>query len=191
VGAVTKMLRPSGDRVKTDRRDADFLARMLAVGNVVECWCPAPAQEADRDLSRLREQVRERPHAGPAPALEVPPQEGARLPRAHDLDAGAQAVAALDRAPRAGGALRALRAPGGGRQRRGAQEARRRRDREEGGGPRARPRGRRALGIRGVSTLTAFSLDAELRRPLEVPGRPRPSCPTSGWCPPSPRRASR
>ncbi|MCH4084479.1 MAG: IS110 family transposase [Olsenella sp.] len=59
VGAVTKMLRPSGDRVKTDRRDADFLARMLAVGNVVECWCPAPAQEADRDLSRLREQVRE------------------------------------------------------------------------------------------------------------------------------------
>ena len=58
VGAVTKMLRPSGDRVKTDRRDADFLARMLAVGNVVECWCPTPAEEADRDLSRLREQVR-------------------------------------------------------------------------------------------------------------------------------------
>ena len=59
VGAVTKMLRPAGDRVKTDRRDADFLARMLAVGNVVECWCPTPAQEADRDLSRLREQVRQ------------------------------------------------------------------------------------------------------------------------------------
>ena len=59
VGAVTKMLRPSGDRVKTDRRDADFLARMLAVGNVVECWCPTRAQEADRDLARLREQARE------------------------------------------------------------------------------------------------------------------------------------
>ena len=58
VGAVTKMLRPSGDRARTDRRDADFLARMLAVGNVVECACPTPAQEADRDLSRLREQVR-------------------------------------------------------------------------------------------------------------------------------------
>lgn len=58
VGAVTKMLRPSGDRVKTDRRDADFLARMLAVGNVVECFCPTPAQEADRDLCRLREQCR-------------------------------------------------------------------------------------------------------------------------------------
>lgn len=59
VGAVSKMLRPSGDRVKTDRRDADFLARMLAVGNVVECWCPPPAREADRDLARLREQARE------------------------------------------------------------------------------------------------------------------------------------
>lgn len=35
VGAVTKMLRPSGDRVKTDKRDAVFLARMLAVGNIV------------------------------------------------------------------------------------------------------------------------------------------------------------
>ena len=58
VGAVTKMLRPSGDRVKTDRRDADFLARMLAVGNVVECFCPTTAQEADRDLCRLREQCR-------------------------------------------------------------------------------------------------------------------------------------
>ena len=32
VGAVSKMIRPSGDRVKTDRRDATFLARMLAVG---------------------------------------------------------------------------------------------------------------------------------------------------------------
>ena len=59
VGAVTKMLRPSGDRVKTDRRDAEFLARMLAVGNVVECWCPTPAQEADRDLARLRDQARD------------------------------------------------------------------------------------------------------------------------------------
>ena len=34
VGAVSKMLRPPGDRVKTDKRDAVFLARMLAVGNI-------------------------------------------------------------------------------------------------------------------------------------------------------------
>ena len=59
VGAVSKMLRPSGDRVKTDKRDAVFLARMLAVGNVVEVFCPAPAQEAARDLARARADARE------------------------------------------------------------------------------------------------------------------------------------
>ena len=59
VGAVSKMLRPSGDRVKTDKRDAVFLARMLAVGNVVEVAVPAPALEAARDLARAREDCRE------------------------------------------------------------------------------------------------------------------------------------
>lgn len=59
VGAVSKMLRPSGDRVKTDKRDAVFLARMLAVGNVVEVAVPTPAMEAARDLARAREDCRE------------------------------------------------------------------------------------------------------------------------------------
>lgn len=59
VGAVSKMLRPSGDRVKTDRRDAVFLARMLAVGNVVEVAVPTSAMEAARDLARAREDCRE------------------------------------------------------------------------------------------------------------------------------------
>ena len=58
VGAVTKMLRPSGDRVKTDRRDAVFLARMLAVGNIVEVSVPGEALEAARDLARAREDCR-------------------------------------------------------------------------------------------------------------------------------------
>lgn len=58
VGAVSKMLRPSGDRVKTDKRDAVFLARMLAVGNIVEVAVPSPAMEAARDLSRTREDCR-------------------------------------------------------------------------------------------------------------------------------------
>ena len=53
------MIRPSGDRVKTDRRDACFLARILAVGNIVEVHIPAPAEEAARDLSRAREDCRE------------------------------------------------------------------------------------------------------------------------------------
>ena len=59
VGAVSKMLKPAGDRVKTDKRDAVFLARMLAVGNVVEVFCPTPAQEAARDLARARADARE------------------------------------------------------------------------------------------------------------------------------------
>lgn len=58
VGAVSKMLRPSGDRVKTDRRDATFLARMLAVGNIVEVAMPTEATEAARDLARAREDCR-------------------------------------------------------------------------------------------------------------------------------------
>ena len=58
VGAVSKMLRPSGDRVKTDKRDAVFLARMLAVGNVIEVAVPDVSIEAARDLSRAREDCR-------------------------------------------------------------------------------------------------------------------------------------
>lgn len=59
VGAVSKMLKPAGDRVKTDKRDAVFLARMLAVGNIVEVACPTPAKEAARDLARARADARE------------------------------------------------------------------------------------------------------------------------------------
>lgn len=59
VGAVSKMIRPSGDRVKTDKRDAVFLARMLAIGNVVECRMPDAATEAARDLARIRADCRE------------------------------------------------------------------------------------------------------------------------------------
>jgi len=58
VGAVSKMLRPAGDRVKTDKRDAVFLARMLAVGNIVEVAVPTAGMEAARDLARAREDCR-------------------------------------------------------------------------------------------------------------------------------------
>lgn len=49
-GAVSKMPRPSGDGVKADRRDAVFLARMLAVGNVVEARVPTRSMEACHSL---------------------------------------------------------------------------------------------------------------------------------------------
>lgn len=47
VGAVSKMIKPSADRRrKNDRNDAEFLARMLSVGNVVEVWVPDDECEA-------------------------------------------------------------------------------------------------------------------------------------------------
>lgn len=60
VGAVSKMLRPAADRGrKNDRRDAEFLARTLAVGNVVPVWVPDPECEAARDLVRALEDAQE------------------------------------------------------------------------------------------------------------------------------------
>lgn len=58
VGATSKMLRPSGDRVKNDKRDAVLLARMLSTGNIPEVRIPDPEQEAAKDLVRMREDAR-------------------------------------------------------------------------------------------------------------------------------------
>lgn len=50
-----------GDRVKTNRRDAERLARLLRAGELTEIWTPDPAHEAMRDLVRTRESaVRDR-----------------------------------------------------------------------------------------------------------------------------------
>jgi transposase len=60
VGAVSKMIKPSADRRrKNDRNDAEFLARMLSVGNIVEVWVPDDECEAARDLSRALDDARE------------------------------------------------------------------------------------------------------------------------------------
>ena len=60
IGAVSKMIKPSADRRrKSDRNDAEFLARMLSVGNVVEVWVPDDECEAARDLTRALEDARE------------------------------------------------------------------------------------------------------------------------------------
>ena len=45
----------SGDRVKTDRRDAEKLARCLRAGELTAVWVPDEAHEALRDLVRARE----------------------------------------------------------------------------------------------------------------------------------------
>lgn len=45
----------AGDRVKTDRRDAEKLARCLRSGDLTDAWVPTEETEAMRDLVRARE----------------------------------------------------------------------------------------------------------------------------------------
>src|SRR5438093_12340963 len=47
--------RRSGDRVKTDRRDAEALARLHRAGELRAIYVPTPEDEAIRDLVRARE----------------------------------------------------------------------------------------------------------------------------------------
>ena len=58
VAASSKLLRPAGDRVKTDARDALNLARLLRLDEVVPVRIPSAAEEAARDLVRTREAAR-------------------------------------------------------------------------------------------------------------------------------------
>ena len=58
VAAPSKLQRPSGDRVKTDARDAAHLARLLHLGQIVDVVIPSAEQEAARDLVRAREDCR-------------------------------------------------------------------------------------------------------------------------------------
>ena len=58
VAAPSKLQRPSGDRVKTDARDAEHLARLLRLGEITGVRVPSVEQEAARDLVRAREDTR-------------------------------------------------------------------------------------------------------------------------------------
>jgi len=58
VAAPSKLQRPSGDRVKTDAKDAVHLARLLRLGEITPVVVPTVAQEGARDLVRAREDCR-------------------------------------------------------------------------------------------------------------------------------------
>ena len=58
VAAPSKLIRPSGDRVKTDTRDAAHLARLLHLGQITAVTVPTASQEAARDLVRARDDCR-------------------------------------------------------------------------------------------------------------------------------------
>jgi len=57
---VAPSLIPSkpGDRVKTDRRDGEMLARLHRAGELTPVWVPDQEQEAIRDLTRCREDMK-------------------------------------------------------------------------------------------------------------------------------------
>ncbi|MDQ3028560.1 MAG: IS110 family transposase [Actinomycetota bacterium] len=55
VVAPSLIPRKPGDRVKTNRRDANALARLLRAGELTAVWVPDEAHEAMRDLARARE----------------------------------------------------------------------------------------------------------------------------------------
>jgi transposase len=58
VAAPGKIERPAQDRVKTDRRDAERLVRLLMVDGLHPVRVPSGEEEALRDLVRAREDVR-------------------------------------------------------------------------------------------------------------------------------------
>ena len=51
----SSMPKRSGDRIKTDRRDGDALARLHRAGELTAIYIPTPEDEALRDLVRARE----------------------------------------------------------------------------------------------------------------------------------------
>ena len=58
VVAAPSRVRAAADRVKTDRRDAERLARLLRLGEITPVRVPDPEEEAARDLVRAREDAR-------------------------------------------------------------------------------------------------------------------------------------
>lgn len=58
--AVSKMQKPAADkRQKTDKKDAEFLARLLATHNIVEVMVPDEGCEAMRHITRALEDARD------------------------------------------------------------------------------------------------------------------------------------
>ena len=58
VVAPSLIPRKAGERVKTDRRDALTLARLHRSGDLTSVWVPGAEQEAMRDLTRAREDMK-------------------------------------------------------------------------------------------------------------------------------------
>lgn len=58
VAAPSKLLRPVGDRVKTDAKDALLIARLARLDEITPVRIPTESQESARDLVRARDDAR-------------------------------------------------------------------------------------------------------------------------------------
>ena len=58
VVAPSLIPKKAGDRVKTNRRDAVSLAKLLRAGELTAVWVPDERHEAMRDLSRAHQAVK-------------------------------------------------------------------------------------------------------------------------------------
>ena len=90
--APSKTPRAAGDRVKSDRKDAELLVRLLMAGALTVVRVPPAEAEAARDLTRARDQAARRPDAQPSPHLQAAPAPGPRL-RGQRLDGSPPALA--------------------------------------------------------------------------------------------------
>ncbi len=95
IAAPGKIERPAQDRVKTDRRDAERLVRLLMIGGIHPVWVPTPGEEAMRDLTRAREDIR-------GDLMRARHRVAKLLLRGQQLDRGPPPVALGPRALRAG-----------------------------------------------------------------------------------------
>src|SRR2546428_3133498 len=75
--------RRPGERIKTDRRDAEKLGRFHRSGELTTITVPTPSQEAVRDLVRAREDVRRDRTAARQRLAQFLPPPGHPHPRAH------------------------------------------------------------------------------------------------------------
>ena len=79
---IAPSIRPRrpGEPVKTDRRDAISLARLLRAGELVAVWVPDERHEAVRDVVRARRQAKEDLSAAKQSLLSFLLRQGRRFP---------------------------------------------------------------------------------------------------------------
>ena len=164
VAAPSRLQKPSGDRVKTDAKDAVHLARLLRLDEITAVAIPTVDQEAARDLVRAREDCRGdlmRARTGCRTAAAT----RNRLLRRPGLDREARRLAATPGTTAAGQPcdpadlrLRLRERPDG----QSSPGPARHRDRRDGRGLPVHRHGAPTRCLRGVSTLTGFALAVEI-----------------------------